>query len=140
MPSVAKVGKPSLVTAVPPTSCNLSGLHAGEAIAAGDACYIKSADGLVYRSNGTVASDPSNVVDGFASSDCPLGGAISLYYGVRFAYGAGMTPGTFLYLDTVPGGLNTAPTAGGVAPIARVVPDYVNSTVGSRIEVKRSWA
>jgi hypothetical protein len=54
-------GTLSITTPVPPTSCNLSGLTAGAAIAAGDACYIKTSDGKVYPSSGAlvgVASPP----------------------------------------------------------------------------------
>lgn len=49
----------SLSTPVPPTNCSLSGLTAGEAIAGGDACYIKSSDGKIYRSSGLGLSAPA---------------------------------------------------------------------------------
>lgn len=132
MASISKVTPVSIATPAPDVEHSLSGLYAGEAIAAGDACYIKSADGKVYRSNGTTASDPSNVVDGYAAGDCPAGEPLSLYYGIRFRYGAGLTPGTFVYLDTNAGGLNTAATTGGTIIIGRVID-------ATRIDLVRSY-
>lgn len=249
MASIAKSGTVSLSTPAPDVEHSLSGLHAGEALAAGDACYIKSSDGLIYRSSGggvglaapnapalttatsggtvlagiysaiisyinaqgetvgsaaaditttgststiTVASpaasgsggnaatayrvymtaanggpytlqngagtaiatplvitappttngsQPLSVgttgsaaseVDGYAATSCPVGEAVTLYYGVRFRYGAALTPGTFVYLDTVAGGLSDAPTVGGAVKIGRVVD-------ATRIDLKRTY-
>ncbi len=121
MTAVAKVGTPSLSTAIPPTSCNISGFHAGEALAAGDACYIKTSDGLVYRSTGA-AANAAAAVDGFVPADCPIGEATSLYFNVQFYYGTGLTIGSYVYLSgTVAGGLDTAASTGGVNPIGRVI-------------------
>lgn len=250
MTAITKVNKPSISTGSPPTNVSMSGLFAGEAIGAGDACYIKSSDGKVYKSSGaatglsapnapalatatsggtvlagiygvvisyinatgeTVASvasfiatsgststitvtspasagsggsaatayrvymTPANggpyklqngagtaiatdftltappvtntatpltsdtsgstaaaVVDGFAPTDYASGDPISLYWNVRFAYGASLTPGAFVYLDTTAGGLNTAPTSLGTVAIGRVVD-------ATRIELFRSY-
>ncbi|OLD63745.1 MAG: hypothetical protein AUF65_01170 [Chloroflexi bacterium 13_1_20CM_50_12] len=131
MAAIAKSGSPSLSTAIPPTTNSLSGLYAGEAIFSGDPCYIKTSDGKVYRSNGT-AANAAAVVDGFAMADCPIGEALSLYWGVNMRYGAGLNPGTFAYLDTTAGGLSDAPTTGGTVPIGRVI----DST---RIWVRKSY-
>jgi hypothetical protein len=54
MAAIAKSGTPSITTAAPPTNCSLSGLFTGEAIAAGDACYIKASDGKIYKSTGAL--------------------------------------------------------------------------------------
>jgi hypothetical protein len=121
MASIAKVGTPSLSTAIPPTSCNISGFKAGEALAAGDAVYIKTSDGLIYRSTGA-AANAAAAVDGFVPADCPIGEATSIYFNVQFYYGAALSPGSYVYLSgTVLGGLDTAPSTGGVNPIGRVI-------------------
>jgi hypothetical protein len=247
MTAIAKSGTPSICTAAPPTNCSLSGLTAGEALGAGDACYIKTSDGKAYKSSGaatglnppdepalttatsggtvaaglhsvkityvtasgetlpseeatiettgatstiTVASPaaatgatkfkvymtPPNggpwklqnttgtnigsnftltapavtntaeppttdtsgshlasVVDGFAPTSCGSGDATSLYWNVRFAYGASLSPGSFVYLDdTTAGALNDAATALGTVPVGRIVD-------AKRIEVFRSY-
>lgn len=54
MSVVAKSGTPSITTAAPPTNCSLSGIIAGEAIAAGDAVYLKTSDGKAYKSSGAL--------------------------------------------------------------------------------------
>ena len=121
MAAISKVGTPSLSTAIPPTSCNISGFHAGEALAAGDACYIKTSDGLIYRSTGA-ALNAAAVVDGFVPADCPIGEATSLYFDVQFYYGAALSPGSYVYLSgTTAGGLDTAASTGGLTPIGRVI-------------------
>lgn len=131
MAAIAKSGTPSITTAAPPTNCSLSGLFAGEAIAAGDACYIKTADGLIWRSNGT-AANAAAVVDGFAPEAAVAGDALSLYWNVRFAYGASLSPGSFAYLATTSGALDTAATTGGTVPIGRVID-------ATRIDLFRSY-
>ncbi len=144
MASIAKVGTPSISTAVPGTIANHSGLRAGEAIAAGDACYIKN-DGLAYRSNGTTVGVPAARVDGFAATSAPINEAVSLYFHVAFYYGANLVPGALVYLDTVAGGLSDAATVGGTVPIGMVLPDVTpglsvgGSIVGSRIWVRKSY-
>jgi hypothetical protein len=134
MSDLAKVGRPSLATATPPTTARTpAGLLAGEALAAGDACYLKGADGKLYRSVATATStDESNKVFGYAATDYGINDAATLYYGVRFRYSTGMTPGTFYYLSTTAGALATTSTAGQTAVIA-VAMD------ATRIEVKRSF-
>lgn len=251
MTAVSKSGTPSLTTAAPPTNCSLSGLVAGEAIAAVDACYIKSSDGKAYKSsgaatglnppdepalatatsggtvaagiygvkityknatgetlaseNGTIAttgatstitvtspaasgsggaaathylvymtpvnggpwklqngsgtaiatdytrtappvtntaepptadssgSKAAAVVDGYAPVATASGDAMSLYWNVRFNYGASLTPGSFVYLDsTTAGALNDAATALGTVPIGRVID-------ATRIDLFRSY-
>jgi len=118
MAALAKSGVPSLSTTQPSAAQQVgSGLLAGEAIAAGDACYIKASDGKVYRSNGTAANEASKV-HGFAPSAAPVGGAVTLLTDVDFRYGSGLTPGASYYLGTAAGGLDTAATTGGTTPIA----------------------
>ncbi|GCE49192.1 hypothetical protein EI42_06005 [Thermosporothrix hazakensis] len=131
MAAITKSGTPSLSSATPPPNNRLSGLYAGEVIAAGDACVIKN-DGKIYRASGA-ANDGNAVVDGFAATSAAPGESLSLYWGVNFNYGKNLTPGTSLYLSgTVPGGLDTAPSTGGTTVIGRVV----DST---RIYVQKSY-
>ena len=118
MAALSKSGTPSLSTTLP---CNghktPGGLIAGEAIAAGDACYIKS-DGKAWLALGDAAT--TSVIAGFAGVACPVGEGVTLLRDVVFKYAAGMTPGTPYYLSgTVPGGLDSAASAFGTVPIAR---------------------
>lgn len=131
MASISKVTPVSISTPSPDVEHSLSGLYAGEAIVGGDACYIKSSDGKLYRSNGT-AANAAAVVDGYAACDAAIGDPLTLYYGIRFQYGSGLTPGSFAYLDTTAGGLSDAATTGGTAIIGRVID-------ATRIDLKRSY-
>jgi hypothetical protein len=119
MAAIAKSGTPSLSTPTPGPEHSITGLIAGEDLAAWDACYIKN-DGLVYRSNGTSANAAAKV-DGYAFVAAQAGEAVSLYHGVNVRYGAGLTPGTRVYLATTAGALVDAATTGGTAPIGFVI-------------------
>lgn len=130
MAAIAKSGTPSLSTAVPPPTHSLSGLYTGENIASGDACYIKTSDGKVYRADGT-ATGATTIVAGYAMESVPSGGVITLYYDIRMYYGAGLIPGTLVYLGTT-GGLSDAPTTGGTIPLGIVVD-------ATRIQLKQSF-
>lgn len=131
MASITKVVPVSISTPSPDAEHSLSGLYAGEALSGGDACYINSADGRLYRSIGTSANAAA-VVDGFAACDAAIGDPVTLYYGIRFSYGAALTPGSFVYLDTVAGGLSTVATTGGTVAIGRVID-------ATRIDLERSY-
>jgi hypothetical protein len=120
MATVAKSGTPSLATTVPCPAHTIGGLLAGEAIAAGDLCYIKASDGKVYKSDGS-AADAEAKVDGMALQAAALGEAVSLYFDVTVRYGSGMTPGARLYLSATDGLIDDATTTGGTAPIGFVV-------------------
>lgn len=121
MAAVSKSGTPSLATITPGHDCFVgSNLVAGEDIAAGDACYIKAADGRVWRSNGTAATEPSKT-HGFAAKAAKTGYAVTLLVGVEFHYGASLTPGASYYLAASAGALDTAATTGGTTPIAHAV-------------------
>jgi hypothetical protein len=121
MAEIAKSGSPSISTLMPePGSGKLPTLYAGEAISAGDACYIKS-DGKVWRSTGAAVAAAAKV-DGFAPMDCPSGEAITLFFSITMRYGAGLTPGARYFLSgTVTGGLADAASTGGTAPVAFAV-------------------
>lgn len=109
---------PSLSTINPPISNKISGLLAGEAIAIGDACYIKS-DGLVWIASGAAANAAARF-KGLAGIAAPVGEAVTLWHGVDFQYGTGLTPGAPIYLGAA-GALDTAPTTGGTTPIGYCV-------------------
>jgi hypothetical protein len=119
MATIAKSGTPSLASVLPPQSQQISGLKAGEAIAAGDPCYIKT-DGLVWLSTGAAANAAAKV-DGFAAEASAVGEAVTLFFDVNFRYGAGMTPGTRVYLGATAAVLADATSTGGTAPIGFVV-------------------
>jgi hypothetical protein len=115
---IAKSGTPSLSSVLPPQNAQIAGLRAGEAIAAGDACRINAADGLVYRSSGAAATAAANI-HGWAAEAAATGEAVTLFHGVHFRYGAGLTPGASYFLSgTVAGGIADAATTGGTAPCA----------------------
>lgn len=96
-----------------------SNLRAGEAVAAGDACYIKGADGKVYKSVGTTTNAAAKV-DGWAPVAAASGEAVTLMTDVEFHYGASLTPGARYYVSaTTSGGkIADASSAGGTAPVA----------------------
>lgn len=129
MATLSKVGTPSPSTQLIPPGDKLTGLVAGEAIAAGDACYIKS-DGKIWKSNGTSANAAAQV-DGFAAEAASVGEAVTLLWNVNLRYGSGMTPGTKFYLSATAGALDDAATTGGTAWIAKAID-------ATRIWVKKS--
>jgi hypothetical protein len=94
------------------------GKLAGEAIAPGDSCYMKS-DGKIWRSNGTSANAAAKC-DGFAAKAADSGQPVTIFRGVTFAYGSGMTPGTRVYVSATAGAIDDAATTGGTAPIGFV--------------------
>lgn len=119
MGDIAKSGTPSLSTVQPQPANRISGLLAGEAIAAGDACYIKS-DGLVWKATGAAANAAAKV-RGFAAEAAAVGEAVTLLHGVTIRYGSGLTPGADYFLSTNAGLLSTTSTTGGTAPVAFAV-------------------
>jgi hypothetical protein len=118
--AVSKSGTPSLASVLPPQNCQLAGLLAGEAIAAGDACYI-NASGAIVRSTGAAANAAAKV-RGYAAEAVASGEAVTLVWDVNLRYGSGLTPGADYYLSgTTPGGLDTVASTGGTAPVAYAV-------------------
>jgi hypothetical protein len=116
MADIAKSGTPSLSSVLPGQDKTISGLLAGEAIAAGDACYIKS-DGKIWKSTGAAANAAAKV-DGFAAQAASVGEAVTLVFEVNFRYGAAMTPGARIYLSgATAGAIADAASTGGTAPV-----------------------
>lgn len=131
MAHIAKSGTPSLATVLPCAAHKITGLLAGEALGAGDPCYIKGADGMVWKSIGTTTNAAAKV-DGFAATNCPAGEAVTLYHGVVFQYGSGLTPGARYYVSATSAGyLNDAATTGGTGAVATAID-------ATRIFVERS--
>lgn len=114
---ISKSGTPSLSTVQPCPAHQIAGLLAGEALAAGDACYIKS-DGLVWKATGAAANAAAKV-DGFAAMAAASGEAVTLVFDVNLRYGSGLTPGARYYLSgATAGALADASSTGGTAPVA----------------------
>src|SRR6266568_273105 len=117
MAEIAKSGIPSLYTLMPdPGACKHPPLTAGENIAAGDLCYVKS-DGLVWRSTGAAVAAAAKV-RGVAVTKANTGEPITLMYHVVLQYGASLTPGASYFLSgTVVGGIADAASTGGTGEI-----------------------
>jgi predicted RNA-binding protein with TRAM domain len=82
MTAITKVSV-SIATAAPDSEHSISGLYAGEALSGGDACYIKSSDGKVYKSSGLGLSAP----DAPALTTATSGGTVAAgFYGVKITY------------------------------------------------------
>lgn len=130
MAVITRVGTPSISTVTPCPAHHISGLVAGEAIVAGDACYVAST-GLVMKSNGTSANAAAKF-DGMPLQAAAIGEGVSLYTDVNVRYGAGLTPGTRVYLFTTAGQIGDAATTGGTAPIGFVIDATRIRIFGSR--------
>jgi hypothetical protein len=119
MPLIGKSGTPSPCSTNPATD-QFPRYIAGEAIAAGDCCYV-AASGLAMRATGAAANIAARV-RGQAATAADLGEPVTLTRGLRFYYGAGMAPGIDFFLSgAVPGGIDTGASVGGTAPIGFVV-------------------
>lgn len=130
MVTINKSGTPSLTSVLPPQNTTIVGLYAGEAIAAGDVCYI-NADGTIMRSSGAQVDslNPTDAelaaarADGIALMAASSGEAITIARHINMRYGSGLTPGARLYVGESAGSLEDAPSDGGTAPVAFVLHD-----------------
>lgn len=126
MAEVTKTGTPSICTPYPAKEHLITGLIAGESLAAADAVYIKAADGLVWKATGA-ANDALARVVGFVTKAASVGEACTIAHHVNFAYGPNVSgtasaPGAPLFLSgTVAGGLADAASTGGLLAIAVVL-------------------
>lgn len=118
----------ALVTPVAPSMDTNTGMFApqlsGDFIAGEDLlsvapCYLKTADGKVWMSNGTAANEAAEVI-GFTPKAYKAGQSVTLYgSGARFKYGAfSGQVGDRLFLAATAGRLDTAATTGDPATIA----------------------
>jgi hypothetical protein len=120
MAEISKSGTPSLASLTTQVE-SISGLVAGEALGAFDACYIKDTDGKVYKSTGA-AANPAAKVRGFAAQAVAAGEPITLYTNPRVRYGASLTPGAQYFLSgTTAGGIADAASTGGTGQIGFAV-------------------
>lgn len=102
-----------------PSLPKLTGLVAGEAIAAGDLLYIKS-DGKLWIATGAAATAPALAV-GMAALAASAGEAVTcLMAGWRWQYSTGLTIGARYFVGTA-GLLADAATTGGDVAIAIAV-------------------
>lgn len=113
--------KPSLASILLPPHKKISGLYAGEDLDWMDPCYIKS-DGKVWKATGAAANAAAKV-DGYAAmpAKAAQGDAVTLIRDCVVGWTNTGTPGARLYLSATAGGLDTAATTGGTAPIGFVI-------------------
>lgn len=95
MAAITRVGTPSPSSDIP-QNCKLT-LPAGEAISAGDCCYIKS-DGKFWRCEGDADAAAAQFY-GMATAAASAGEPVTCAHSIRFRYGSGMTPGASVFLD-----------------------------------------
>lgn len=119
---IAKSGSPSLSSPLPPPSNQTTGLVAGEALGLWDAVRIHS-DGKVYKATGA-ANNASARVIGFVPQAHSSGDKdVTIYHGnVNVRYGAGMTPGGYVFLSgATAGALADAASTGGIQPLGIIL-------------------
>jgi hypothetical protein len=140
MADIAKVGSPSPSTTLYCPGHVIPELKTGEAIAAGDACYIKTSDRKIYKSTGAAANAAAQV-HGFAPRAAASGEALTLLRNVTFGYGSGLSAGTPVFLSgATAGALADAASTGGWMPIGFVVDDTRIHLTGSTYPVAATFA
>ena len=121
MAEVTKSTTASLGSLLLQPADKVSGLLAGEALGAIDACYIKTSDGKVWKATGAAANAAARV-RGFSAKAASAGEAVTLIQNCIVGYGTALSPGADYYLSgTVAGGLADAASTGGTAVIAFAV-------------------
>lgn len=122
MAAITKSANVSMDTVSGSKAGTISGKLAGEAIAKGDACYIKAADGKIWKAINTAANEAANVA-GLAADSAAVGEAVTLYSAPSiWEYSDGLlTPGALVYLGAVAGGLDTAAGTGHPTPVAHAI-------------------
>jgi hypothetical protein len=83
-------------------------LIAGQAIFAGDALYIASADGKAYRAESNAAGEKVENFIGFASTAAAIGANVAVKTGPTIDGLSGLSPGSVYYLSS-PGAISTIP-------------------------------
>ncbi len=122
MAQITKAGRPSLSSVLPPSSGQLTGMTAGEVLDYFAPVYISTTDGKVYNSTGAAAAAPAEV-RGFVP-DAHLAGDkdVTIYFGaITVRYGAGMIPGTDVFLSATAGTFSDVATVGGTRKLGFVV-------------------
>lgn len=100
----------------------VTGLYAGQDLLAAAPCYIKTADGMAYMSDGTAANEAAEFV-GFTPRACKQGEPVTLFgLGTRFRYAdTGLAPGDRYYIAATPGRLDTVATVGDAVGVAQAL-------------------
>lgn len=121
MAEVRISGTPSLATLLPEPAHQINGLKAGAAIAVGQFCYIKAADGLVYPASGAAATEVARA-RGVVLQAAQVGDGVTIMRGVAVRWGAGLSPGAPYFLSgTNAGELVEAASTGGTTEIAYAI-------------------
>lgn len=110
-----------------PQTPNLSALVAGEDLDAAAPCYIKTADGKVWMSDGTAANEAAEIM-GFTPRSYKAGMAVTLvgagavfYYSDDFSADS-LAAGDLVFISaTTPGELDTVATVGDAVGVAAVL-------------------
>lgn len=98
MSTITKVGSPTFSTVGVPPNGRLTGLVAGETLAAADIVYIKGSDGKVYKAIAAAANEAALPV-GFAGEAASAGQPVTVCRSGNVEYGSGMTPGVKVFLS-----------------------------------------
>ena len=121
MAEVRISGTPSLASVQPGYEHQINGVKAGAAIAAGQFCYIKGSDGLVYPASGAAATEVARA-RGVVLQAAATGDGVTILHGVVVRWGAALTPGTPYFLSgTNAGELADAASTGGTTEIAYAI-------------------
>lgn len=129
MANVAKTGTPTISTPAPTKESMLTGLLAGELLAGGDAVYIKTSDGKLWKATGAAATEPAEAI-GLVCTPASADEAVTVgLFGSGLCFGYGPTvggvavaAGSVLFLGTG-GALADAATTGGTVGVAVVLGD-----------------
>jgi hypothetical protein len=92
MAKITKSGTPTVSTGSPSFEHQFAGHVAAVAIEAGDACTINADSEVALWAPGTLFA-------GIAASSAAVDEPVTLYHGVTFHYGSGLTPGALVYLS-----------------------------------------
>ncbi len=121
MALVTRLATASIDTSTARNAPQITGLYAGEDLDLCAPCYIKSADGKVYMSNGTAANEAAEFA-GFTPRAVKSGEPVTLFgFGTRMRYGSDLTPGTVYYIGATKGRLDTDATTGDWIGVAQAI-------------------
>lgn len=122
---VVKSAKASIDTSTGLVNQPITGLIAGENIANCDLCYIKAADGLVYRCTAAAANEAARMA-GIAPRAANTGEPITLLPGpgqvARYSDQL-LVPGAILFMAEGAGRLSTTATTGDAVGKAQAIDD-----------------
>jgi hypothetical protein len=121
MGTLTRATDASIDTSTAQFAPQITGLLAGEDLDVAAPCCVKTADGLVYMSDGDAADEVANVM-GFTARAVKSGQPVTLFgLGTRFRYGTGLTKAALLYVSATNGRLDDAGTTGDAVGCAYVL-------------------